>query len=61
MEPDQRPRAGIFLAFQRPVALPGVKMCDFLQHAATNIRRPDRKEGDSLLPMCESAKNWALP
>jgi Fe-S cluster assembly ATP-binding protein len=53
LEPDLRARAGIFLAFQRPVALPGVKMCDFLRHATTNLRCPDRKEGDSLLPMRE--------
>ncbi|MGO8745118.1 MAG: Fe-S cluster assembly ATPase SufC [Thermoguttaceae bacterium] len=53
MEPDQRARAGIFLAFQRPVALPGVRMCDFLRHAATNVRCPGRKESDDLIPMRE--------
>jgi Fe-S cluster assembly ATP-binding protein len=51
MEPDERARAGIFLAFQQPVAMPGVSMCDFLRHAATNIRCPGRKEGDDLIPM----------
>ena len=40
-------RAGLFLAFQRPVAIPGVKMADFLRHAATNVRRPVRKEGET--------------
>jgi Fe-S cluster assembly ATP-binding protein len=53
MEADQRARAGIFMAFQRPVAIPGVKMADFLRHAATNVRRPDRKEGEELIPMRE--------
>jgi Fe-S cluster assembly ATP-binding protein len=53
MEPDQRARQGIFLAFQRPMAVPGVKMADFLRHAATNVRRPDRKEGEELIPMRE--------
>lgn len=53
MEPDQRARSGIFLAFQRPMAVPGVKMADFLRHAATNVRRPDRKEGEELIPMRE--------
>jgi len=53
MEPDQRARHGIFLAFQRPMAVPGVKMADFLRHAATNVRRPDRKEGEELIPMRE--------
>ena len=56
MEPDQRARAGIFLAFQRPMSIPGVKMADFLRHAATNVRRPDRKEGQELIPMREFRK-----
>lgn len=56
MEPDQRARAGIFMAFQRPMAIPGVKMADFLRHATTNVRRPDRKEGEELIPMREFRK-----
>jgi Fe-S cluster assembly ATP-binding protein len=56
MEADQRARAGIFMAFQRPIAIPGVKMADFLRHAATNVRRPDRKEGEELIPMREFRK-----
>src|SRR5687768_3187124 len=54
---DQRARAGLFMAFQRPVAIPGVKMADFLRHATTNIRRPDRKEGEELLPMSQFRKD----
>ena len=56
MEPDERARAGVFMAFQRPVAVPGVKMADFLRHASTNVRRPDRKEGEELIPMREFRK-----
>jgi Fe-S cluster assembly ATP-binding protein len=56
MEPNQRARAGIFLAFQRPMSIPGVKMADFLRHAATNVRRPERKEGEELIPMREFRK-----
>ena len=56
MAPDQRARAGIFMAFQRPMAIPGVKMADFLRHATTNVRRPDRKEGEELIPMREFRK-----
>ncbi len=41
------------MAFQRPVAIPGVKMADFLRHATTNVRNPDRKEGEELIPMRE--------
>nr|YP_009237337.1 iron-sulfur cluster formation ABC transporter ATP-binding subunit [Wildemania schizophylla]AKS28384.1 iron-sulfur cluster formation ABC transporter ATP-binding subunit [Wildemania schizophylla] len=38
MEPDERARAGIFLAFQYPVEIPGVSNADFLR-IALNARR----------------------
>jgi Fe-S cluster assembly ATP-binding protein len=47
----QRARAGVFMAFQRPMAIPGVKLADFLRHATTNVRNPNRKEGEELIPM----------
>lgn len=56
MEADGRARAGIFMAFQRPVSVPGVKMADFLRHATTNVRQPDRKEGEELIAMREFRK-----
>jgi Fe-S cluster assembly ATP-binding protein len=56
LEADERARRGLFYAFQRPVAIPGVKMADFLRHATTNVRNPDRKEGEELLPMREFRK-----
>jgi len=56
MAPDERARGGIFMAFQRPVAIPGVKMADFLRHATTNIRQPDRREGEELIPMRDFRK-----
>ena len=56
LEPNERARAGVFLAFQRPVSIPGVKMADFLRHSATNVRRPDRKEGEELIPMRQFRK-----
>jgi Fe-S cluster assembly ATP-binding protein len=56
MEADARARAGIFIAFQRPVTIPGVKMADFLRHATTNVRRPDRKEGEELIAMRDFRK-----
>ena len=55
-EADQRARAGIFMAFQRPMAIPGVKMADFLRHATTNVRNPRRKEGEELIPMRQFRK-----
>lgn len=56
MDADERARAGLFMAFQRPVAIPGVKMADFLRHATTNVRNPERKEGEELIPMREFRK-----
>ena len=53
MEPDERARAGVFLAFQRPMSIPGVRLAEFLRHAVTNVRNPDRKEGEDLMPMKE--------
>src|SRR5687768_8933670 len=34
MDPHERARVGLFMAFQRPVSIPGVRMSDFLRHAA---------------------------
>ena len=56
MEADERARAGIFMAFQRPVAVPGVKMADFLRHATSNVRNPERKEGEDLIAMKDFRK-----
>jgi Fe-S cluster assembly ATP-binding protein len=56
MDASERSRAGIFMAFQRPMAVPGVKMADFLRHATTNVRNPGRKEGEDLIPMRQFRK-----
>ncbi len=56
MEPDERAKAGLFLAFQYPTSIPGVTVANFLRHAVTNIRRPDRKEGQDLIPMRDFRK-----
>ena len=56
MDATERSRSGIFMAFQRPMAIPGVKMADFLRHATTNVRNPDRKEGEDLIPMRQFRK-----
>ncbi|HET6567133.1 MAG TPA: Fe-S cluster assembly ATPase SufC [Rhodothermales bacterium] len=39
MEPDERAREGLFLAFQYPVELPGVSMTNFLRQAVNAIRQ----------------------
>src|SRR4029077_6379953 len=46
LEPDERAKAGLFLAFQFPTAIPGVSVANFLRHAVTNVRNPARKEGE---------------
>lgn len=56
MEADERARLGMFLAFQYPVVIPGVKVADFIRHAVSNIRNPDRKEGEGLVGMREFRK-----
>ncbi|MCB0188670.1 MAG: Fe-S cluster assembly ATPase SufC, partial [Caldilineaceae bacterium] len=38
MEADERTKAGIFLAFQYPVAVPGVSVANFLRTAVSNVR-----------------------
>ncbi|MCG6156120.1 Fe-S cluster assembly ATPase SufC [Rubinisphaera margarita] len=53
MDPSDRARLGLFLAFQYPVTIPGVKVADFLRLALSNVRNPDRKEGEGLISMRE--------
>ena len=46
LEPDERARLGLFLAFQYPVAIPGVSVANFLRTAINARRRaanPDDK------------------
>jgi Fe-S cluster assembly ATP-binding protein len=45
LEPDVRSRKGLFLAFQYPVAIPGVTMANFLR-SAINARRRDVNPDD---------------
>jgi Fe-S cluster assembly ATP-binding protein len=56
LEPDERAKAGLFLAFQYPTAIPGVTLANFLRHAVSNVRKPDRKEGEDLIPMRDFRK-----
>ncbi|HNS63834.1 MAG TPA: Fe-S cluster assembly ATPase SufC [Anaerolineaceae bacterium] len=45
LEPDERSRSGIFLAFQYPVAIPGVTVANFLR-TAVNARRKAENPDD---------------
>jgi Fe-S cluster assembly ATP-binding protein len=55
MEPDERSRAGIFLAFQYPVSIPGVTVANFLR-TAINARRRAANPEDKGLPIPEFRK-----
>ncbi len=56
MEPDERAKQGLFLAFQYPTSIPGVTVANFLRHAVTNVRNPSRREGEDLIPMRDFRK-----
>ncbi|MDY6774195.1 MAG: Fe-S cluster assembly ATPase SufC [Candidatus Nanohaloarchaea archaeon] len=43
LEPDERARSGLFLAFQYPSEIPGVTVSNFLR-TATNARMPEDEE-----------------
>ena len=55
LEPDERSRAGIFLAFQYPVAIPGVTVANFLRSAINSRRRAANPE-DKGMPIPEFRK-----
>lgn len=55
MEPDERSQSGIFLAFQYPVAIPGVTLANFLR-TAINARRKGRNSEDKGIPIPEFRK-----
>lgn len=59
LEADERTKAGIFLAFQYPVAVPGVSVANFLRTAVSNVRGYNNQGdsngviGSNLMPMRE--------
>jgi Fe-S cluster assembly ATP-binding protein len=55
LEPDERSRLGIFLAFQYPVAIPGVTVANFLRTAINARRRAENPE-DKGIPIPEFRK-----
>jgi Fe-S cluster assembly ATP-binding protein len=54
-EPDERSRMGLFLAFQYPVAIPGVTVANFLR-TALNARRRAIDPDDKGIPIPEFRK-----
>jgi len=55
LEPDERSRLGMFLAFQYPVAIPGVTVANFLRTAINSRRRVENPE-DKGVPIPEFRK-----
>ena len=55
LEPDERSRLGMFLAFQYPVAIPGVTLANFLR-TAINARRKAANHEDKGMPIPEFRK-----
>ncbi len=57
LAPDERAKAGLFLAFQYPTAIPGVSMANFLRQAVSAVRGYTDKakqavaEGGSVKPI----------
>ena len=55
MDPDERSRAGLFLAFQYPVSIPGVTVANFLR-TAVNARRRAENPDDKGISILEFRK-----
>lgn len=55
LEPDQRSHLGLFLAFQYPVAIPGVSLANFLR-TAINAQRRAADPNDKGMPIPEFRK-----
>ena len=52
LDPDERSRMGLFLAFQYPVAIPGVSVANFLRTAVNSRRKAENPE-DKGIPIPE--------
>ena len=55
LEPNERAKLGLFLAFQYPTAIPGVSLANFLRLAVSAVRGKagNGSENDGLIPMRE--------
>jgi Fe-S cluster assembly ATP-binding protein len=55
LEPDERSHLGLFLAFQYPIAIPGVSIANFLRSAINSHRRSENPQ-DKGIPIPEFRK-----
>ena len=58
LEPNERAKLGLFLAFQYPTAIPGVSLANFLRLAVSAVRSAETNgsENNELIPMREFRK-----
>ena len=56
LEPEERAAAGLFLAFQYPVEIPGVQMSTFLKSALNSVRKARGEEELDALAMLKLMK-----
>jgi len=58
LEPDERAKLGLFLAFQYPTAIPGVTLANFLRMAVSAVRTVESNDSATtpLVPMREFRK-----
>lgn len=61
METDERARAGIFLAFQYPVAIPGVTVANFLRSALKSLRGEEMSAREFRNSLKEEFKALHMP
>src|SRR5439155_9534464 len=50
LEPDERARAGLFMAFQYPFAIPGLSVANFLRTALNTRLSPPETNGTGAMP-----------
>jgi Fe-S cluster assembly ATP-binding protein len=57
LEPDERARLGLFLAFQYPVSIPGVTVANFLRSALNALRAEEgRDPKETAIPVAQFRK-----
>ncbi|WP_284455780.1 Fe-S cluster assembly ATPase SufC [Alloalcanivorax xenomutans] len=56
LEPEERAQAGLFLAFQYPVEIPGVSNMEFLKAALEAVRKAQGKEGWDSVTLLRKAR-----
>lgn len=61
MEVDERARAGIFLAFQYPVAIPGVSVANFLRSALKSLRGEEMSAREFRTALKEEFRALRMP